>query len=75
MTTKTQLLRAIRQHCLACCSGSFADVELCQGSEFCAIHPYRFGTDPDEPSEAMKEKGRRIAELRKAQLSAGSGST
>ena len=63
MTTKTQLLQAIRHHCMECCSNSYIDVEMCPGSENCSIHPYRLG-DPDEPSEAMKESGRKLAQSR-----------
>lgn len=73
MTTKTALLLTIRKHCLNCCSGSYSDVEGCTakpGSKFseCALWAYRLGKDPEEPTEGMKAKGKRIAELRKARV-------
>jgi hypothetical protein len=63
MVTKTQLLKAIRKHCMECCSNSYTWVEACPGSDNCAIHQYRMG-DPDEPSDAMKERGRNLAKTR-----------
>ncbi len=67
MTTKTELLKAVRRHCLNCCSNSYTDVETCPadteigGFPKCELHRFRFGIDPDEPSEAMREKGRKAA--------------
>lgn len=72
MTTKTELLKIIRKQCISCCGGSYAEVETCQGgqrtSEFteCFLHPFRFGTDPSEVSEAKKEQGRKLASSLKA---------
>jgi hypothetical protein len=71
MTTKTELLQTIRKHCLECCSGSYSDVEKCTSGpnakpySTCALWVFRLGKDPDEPSEAMKEKGRKITLSRK----------
>ena len=45
MTTKAELLAAVRAKCLDCAGGSFREVELC-GSGNCALRPFRFGTDP-----------------------------
>jgi len=67
MTTRKELLRTIRRHCLNCCSDSYVDVETCPAGEKtggfarCELHRFRFGRDPDEPSEAMREKGRKAA--------------
>ena len=71
MATKTVLLQTVRQHCLNCCSGSYKDVENCASGpnakpySTCALWVFRLGKDPDEPSEAMKEKGRKITRSRK----------
>lgn len=72
MTTKTEILKIIRQQCITCCGGSFLEVENCKGgtqtNEFttCHLHPFRFGSDPfNEISEAKKEQGRKLAESRR----------
>jgi hypothetical protein len=73
MVTKTELLKIIRHQCVTCCGGSYAEVEACQGgtgkNEYtrCYLHPYRFGTDPEGPSEAKQALGRRLAEHNKLQ--------
>jgi hypothetical protein len=75
MTTKTTLLQTIRKHCLECCGNSYSEVEGCtaglkaRGYTQCALWIYRLGVDPEEPSEAMKEKGRKIAQIRKVKVS------
>ena len=52
MTTKKEILQAIREHCLDCCDGSWRDVRDCtsiltpEGTRRCKLYPYRFGTDP-----------------------------
>ena len=71
MTTKTELLQIIRKHCLNCCSGSYQDVEKCSSGpnvkpfSTCALWAYRLGTDPDGPSEARKEAGKKLAQRNK----------
>lgn len=71
MTTKTALLQTIRKHCLECCSGSYSDVENCTAGpnaktlSQCALWIYRLGKDPEGPSEAMKEKGMKLAGTKK----------
>ncbi|HEY3363277.1 MAG TPA: hypothetical protein VGK06_16030 [Methanosarcina sp.] len=71
MATKTSILQVIRKHCLECCSGSYKDVENCASGpnaapySTCALWVFRSGRDPDEPSEAMQEKGRRLTQSRK----------
>lgn len=66
MTTKTKILSTIREHCRACCGGSTADVKNCPSGpgaaaySICVLWPFRFGVDPDEPTEAKKEQGRRL---------------
>lgn len=53
MTTKKEILLAIREHCLECCSGSWKEVEMCSYSvpfaskRRCKLWPYRFGKDPN----------------------------
>lgn len=70
MTTKTEILKKIRQQCLTCCGGSWLEVENCTGgsktNEFttCYLHPYRFGTDPQKPSESRQKAGVRLAKAR-----------
>ncbi len=44
MTTKNNILKEIRKHCLGCCCGSTKEVELC--SVNCQLKPFRFGKDP-----------------------------
>lgn len=74
MTNKIELLAVIRKRCLECCSGSFQDVEGCTSGpdaapySTCALWAYRLGKDPEKPSEAMQEKGRKLAEIRTQQL-------
>lgn len=76
MTTKSELMQTIRKNCLNCCGNSYSDVEKCTAgpnaapNSRCALWPYRLGVDPVEPSEAMKEKGRKISQLKKAKVSA-----
>ena len=55
MTTKGELLEAIRKTCLRCTCGSWKAVEDCQTEksksmwkeyEICPLFPFRFGSDP-----------------------------
>jgi hypothetical protein len=46
MTTKTDLLRAIREKCLDCSVYQPREVRLCPVHK-CALHPYRSGVDPN----------------------------
>ncbi|MGB9940275.1 hypothetical protein [Methanosarcina sp.] len=64
MTTKTELLQVIRKHCLECCGGSYLDVEKCTAGpeaklSTCTLWAYRMGKDPDGPSEAKIEAGKK----------------
>ena len=45
MTTKAEILSAIREKCLDCAGGSWLEVREC-GSGNCALRPFRFGADP-----------------------------
>lgn len=70
MTTKFELLQTIRKHCLNCCSNSYSGVEHCTAGPWakdskCVLWAFRLGKDPSEASEAMREKGRKITEVRK----------
>ena len=49
MTTKADILRAIRQKCLDCSCYQPNEVRLCPVTR-CELWPYRFGRDP-EPSK------------------------
>ncbi|MBN1134381.1 MAG: hypothetical protein JXA38_05635 [Methanosarcinaceae archaeon] len=44
MTTKTELLKAIRKNCLDCCNRSVVEVKECTSK--CELWPFRFGADP-----------------------------
>ena len=46
MTTKAQILRAIREKCLDCSVYQPTEVRLCTVYK-CALYPLRFGKDPD----------------------------
>lgn len=65
MTTKSELLVVIRQHCLNCCGGSWSEVEKCTSGldaksySTCALWNYRFGSDP-EPNESRKLAARKM---------------
>lgn len=54
MTTKTELLRIIREKCIDCSAGQLALVRECHLTG-CALHPFRMATDPT-PARA----GRRL---------------
>lgn len=45
MTTKTEILKAIRQNCIDCSGGSVAEVRDCVIPK-CPMYPFRMGTDP-----------------------------
>lgn len=45
MTTKAELLRAIREKCLDCCVHQSKEVRLCPVYK-CALHSFRMGKDP-----------------------------
>lgn len=55
MTTKAEILKTIRLHCLNCCCDSPKEVSLC--SVECNLYPYRFGSDPN-PNAKKVEQGR-----------------
>jgi hypothetical protein len=46
MTTKAQVLTAVRAACLACCCGSPAEVGRCS-IKSCSLLPFRMGKDPN----------------------------
>ncbi len=48
MTTKSEVLQAVRRKCLDCCCFQPAEVRECPVST-CGLWPYRLGRDP-EPS-------------------------
>ncbi len=46
MTTKAEVLKAIRQKCLDCCVQNQEEVRLCELTD-CALHPFRMAKDPN----------------------------
>ncbi len=53
MTTKSIILKTIREYCLDCCNASAQEVEICKVGENktstigrCKLYPYRKGKDP-----------------------------
>jgi hypothetical protein len=63
MTTKAEILRAIRENCVRCVVGDLKIIEDCGGEKTCAVYPFRFGKDPTPakggrgPSREVTEKG------------------
>ena len=53
-TTKSELLKTIRQKCLDCVCFQPREVELCP-SEHCALWPFRFAKDPYKTPRTMSE--------------------
>jgi hypothetical protein len=45
MTKKSEILAAIRRHCLDCCCEAPSEVARC-GAKTCPLHAYRMGRDP-----------------------------
>lgn len=56
----TNPVKAIREFCLDCCGGQRNEVKLCP-SEKCALHPFRFGTNPYRTKREMSEEQRAAA--------------
>jgi len=55
MTTKAEVLKAIRNNCLDCCCGSRGEVARCHLLG-CSLHPYRFGRDPNPSTRQSHQK-------------------
>ena len=72
-TTKSKLLKTIRQKCLDCVCFQPKEVELCP-SEHCALWPFRFAKDPFKtprvPSVAQKESLAKALAVRKQKQNA-----
>lgn len=64
MTTKSEILKAIRSKCLDCCCYSSNEVSLCKAAN-CALHSFRAGKDP-EPARSFKSPAQAEAFLRVA---------
>jgi hypothetical protein len=56
MTTKSEILTAVRAKCLDCCGDSTLAVKEC-GCGNCPLYAFRFGTDP-HPSETKAAAAR-----------------
>ena len=69
-------LQAIRAHCLNCCGGSSREVAECMAVR-CPSWPFRMGSNPwraprsDEQRQAMRDRGRRLAEANRSLRSSG----
>lgn len=61
--TKTEILKAIRAHCLDCCYDNVNEVKMCT-CEKCALHSLRFGKDPTKRVLSPEEKARRAELMR-----------
>lgn len=46
MTTKTEVLQAIRANCIECSGGSLVEVRECVITR-CPVYPFRMATDPN----------------------------
>lgn len=74
---KLSPMKAIRAKCLDCCCNQPNEVRLCP-IDGCPLYQYRFGHNPrikrekleGDALEAARERGRRLAELSKAQKDA-----
>ena len=64
-TTKTELLKIIRQKCLDCVCFQAKEVELCP-SEHCALWPFRFAKDPYKTPLSDKQHEARLKALNRA---------
>lgn len=62
MTTKKDVLKAIRKKCLGCCSGSYSMVRNCQ-DEGCGLFPFRFGYDPSPKIKGFAKTHRTCGEF------------
>lgn len=60
MTTKAEILAAIRGKCLSCCNESWKEVELCT-VEKCILYPFRFGKDPTPAKGGKRLPGKKLA--------------
>ena len=58
MTTKSSILRTIREHCIECMGGMQSEVERCTSPK-CNLFSYRMGKDPN-PNTARGEITRRV---------------
>ena len=56
MTTKSIVLKAIRNKCLDCCVWQVAEVRKCHLQD-CDLWPYRFGRDPNPSKSRGFKKG------------------
>jgi hypothetical protein len=62
MTTKANVLKAIRKNCLECSCGSETEVRQCTHVK-CPLYPYRMGRDPN-PARSYKNpqyRGKNVA--------------
>lgn len=53
MTTKAQILKAIRAYCIGCSGGSEKEVSLCTIKN-CELYQFRMGKDPNPARSGPK---------------------
>lgn len=58
MTTKAELLKAVRAKCLDCSNYQPSEVQLCVIPR-CALYPYRMGSDPT-PNPTKVAQGKNL---------------
>jgi hypothetical protein len=68
MTTKANILKAIRKNCLQCSCGSEKEIKLCTFTN-CPLYPYRMGKDlnPSRTSKNLSSRGAKNANDEKLQ--------
>lgn len=71
-TSKSDLLRIIRNHCMHCTGGQAKEVRLCESKD-CLLWAFRMGKDPYKTSRELSPaqleslaKGRMIANAHRA---------
>ncbi len=70
MTTKGEILKAIRSHCLECCCGSDMEVKICTVGLKCALYPYRTGKDPKPARKGRKDAFQNVAKMKGNEMKA-----
>ncbi len=71
MTTKSEVLKAIRRYCIDCSGGQIAKVRKCPVLR-CDLWPYRFGMDPNpSKTRGFKKSTHRRSVSSKKRISDG----
>lgn len=64
--TKKSVLKAIREKCLDCCGGQYAEVRRCHITD-CALWSYRMGKNPFHQRKMTEEQKRAATQRLKVQ--------